>query len=142
MSKEISKDAKEQKLADEPATAQLTMLLDYYDMDKDDVDEIQRRLYGQMLKAIKKGRVEVVEEGGKVRLHQHLKDAPKDVSSVIVYNPVKGQHKIAMKEDEDDYSKIYALMGAMCGEGGTVLHAFEGVDMSIVESFGAFFLAV
>jgi len=142
----------EKKLSKENAQKQLDTLLDYYDLDLDDISDenVHNAITSscnKLLKAIKKGRLEIKEEDDTLNVYQYLKKpiGGKEGSlTVIKYREIDGRSKIAMKDNkESDYhGKIYSFLGGLSKEGGAVIMRLKGVDISIAECLGALFLQV
>ena len=76
----------------------------------------------------------IKEENNELIVTQTLKNPPGEVTE-IVYGEIKGRHKVAMdgKGDDTNYSKIYALLGAISGQGPKAYTSLKGVDVSISE---------
>jgi len=137
----------ENKISEENATAQLQVLLDYYDIDFADFEDDKLRqamthASKKLVKAIQKGRLEIVESDG-ITIRQHLKNPSGEVS-VLTYREVDGTSKVAMKSkgDGDNYGKIYAMMGSLSGLGDVAIQKLKGVDLALVENLGTLFLQV
>jgi len=139
----------DKKLSKENAQKQLNTLLEYYDLDLDDIsDETVYKAIesscNKLLKAIRKGRIEIKEENETINVYQHLKKPVSEGKTTIVYKEIDGRSKIAMKDNsETDYhGKIYSFLGGLSGEGADVIMVLKGVDISIAECLGALFLQV
>jgi len=140
-----------EKLSKESAQEQIKLLFDNYNMDPADIEDEKKAnsLLGlkNLLEILVMNRqIEVKEtDDGGVIVEQHLQRPPKDFANpVITYAEICGKHKIAMKDNDenDNYGKIHSLMGAMSGLGGTAISQLKTVDMSAIETLGAYFLAV
>lgn len=135
------------KLSEESAKMVLQQFLDYYEIDREDMPEDQAQAFdvacGKVIKAIRMGRLEVMESGAGLVVKQHLRNPPKDVD-VIEYTEISGKAKLAMKNktNTDNYGKIYSLMGSLSGLGETAIVGLKAVDLSLVECLGVLFLAV
>lgn len=131
------------KLAEKPAKAQLQSMLDYYEIDLDDIEEkeVKRAIksgYKRLIKAIRLGRLEIKIEGG-FKVIQTTRNGTK-----IEYREIDGDSKVAMstKEEKDWYGKSYAMMGALSELGESAICKLKGVDLSLAEVLGMIFLQV
>lgn len=134
---------KDFKISAEVARDQLDLFLEYYEIDSDDIPEKQIEAVeaskNRVIKAIRKGKLEVTDNDGCVKFVQHLK-----TEKTIIYGEISGQSKIAMKSklEADYYGRIYALVGSLTGVGETGILKLKGADMSLAECIGALFLQV
>jgi len=130
------------KLSEESAQEQLNQLLDYYEIDFDDIPTDQKNSFDmigkKLVKFIRQGRLEIKIEDG-IQCIQTLKNG----STVITYKELTGKAKTAMgtKSAEDGNGRIYALMGAL-SDGEAAIMQLKGPDLSLAECLGAVFLAV
>jgi hypothetical protein len=136
------------KLSEEAAENQFDLFLDFYDIDIPSIGhkDLKAGLETSKLKiirAIRKGRLEITENDTGVIVVQHITDREGN-GDTITYGVVAGKHKVAMKDkaDTDNYGKIYALMGSLSGLGETAIQKLQGVDSGIVECLGGFYLQV
>lgn len=131
------------KLAEKPAKGQLESMLDYYEIDIDEIEdkEVRRAVksgYNRLIKAIRLGRLEIKIDGG-FKVTQTTRN-----NEVIEYREIDGDSKVAMstKEEKDWYGKSYALMGSLSGVGESGIRKLKGVDLSLAEVLGMIFLQV
>jgi ActR/RegA family two-component response regulator len=134
---------------EEPAQDQLDLLLDFYDIEVDELDE-DDDVEKATLKAIKKikkyimkGLIEISEDDG-LTVIQHLHHS-KGETKQISYGVITGHAKIAMsKAAERDYSgKVYQVMGSLSSNiSAESIARLKGVDLAVVECLGAIFLMV
>ena len=130
------------KLSEDNAQEQLNQLLDYYEIDLDDVPDKEKSSYDivgkKLVKFIRQGRLEIKTEDG-IQCIQTLRNG----TTTIIYKELNGKAKTAMgtKGAEDGNGRIYALMGALSDGEATILQ-LKGPDLSLVECLGAVFLAV
>lgn len=133
-------------LSEENAEEQFNLLLEYYDIDEPEDDDL-KKAFGmakrKLIKAIRKGRLEIKEENG-LKVYQNLSQKYTQMESPIVYGEVCGKAKIAMREasDNDNYGKIYALLGGLTGNGSGQIKVLKGIDLAIAENLGSVFLMV
>jgi Glu-tRNA(Gln) amidotransferase subunit E-like FAD-binding protein len=131
-------------LSKESAQAELRKMLDYYEIDIDEIEdkELKKAIkagYDRLIKAVRLERLQVVTENG-IKIIQTLKSN----GSTVEYREIDGKSKMAMagKDEKDYYGKSYALMGSLSGLGENVISNMKGVDLSLVETLGMIFLAV
>lgn len=132
----------EYKLSEEAAQEQLDSLLDYYEIELEDLPEAQRQAVKasvrKLVKAIRIGRLEIDFDGnGAVVVRQNIR-----AGEPLTYREIDGKAKVAMgnKEANDSYGRAYALMGSLCGLGETAISQLKGPDLSLVETLGVVFL--
>ncbi|MBE3064730.1 MAG: hypothetical protein IMZ69_06895 [Spirochaetes bacterium] len=133
------------KLADEPARAQVALILEHYQIDTADIPDKKQRgsteaALEKLVGYVRQGMIEVCESPFKII--QHLKHPPGNVAT-IEYPELQGKHKVAMdaRPTEEIYARIYELMGSLSGLGSTAFSAIQGVDLSAVECLGLLFLS-
>lgn len=165
MNEAIQKEPKKKDkyvLGREAASEQFELLEEYYDIDEDDMeddlgdeeeDEISesgkagyRMAKKRLLRALRKGQIEIKDENDTLRVIQTLAKPPKELGgkNVIIYNEITGQAKIPMKKHKDNnlYGKIYAFLSGLSGQEELIFRNLKGADLSIAESLGAVFLRV
>lgn len=135
------------KVSLQNAKKAIDLLLDYYDVDLDDLDDTEQRSAVQLainrvIRAIKKGRLEIKIEGESLIVNQFLANKYQGIESPINYREVDGISKIAMKDVEDSYSRIYAYLGGLSGLGIDSIMKLKGKDLGLVECLGSIFLQV
>lgn len=132
----------ELKLSEDSAEKQLDSLLDYYEIEIDDLPEKTKdssfAILKRLKKAIRLGRLEIQIEDG-IKCVQTLRDG----KTQITYKEINGKAKAAMgsKEDTDQNGRIYALLGAL-SDGETAITKLKGPDLSLAECLGALFFMV
>lgn len=132
----------EYKLSEESASAILDKLIEYYEIDLDDLpsaskDSIDATMK-KLVKFIRKGRLEINTEDG-IQCIQTLRDG----KTKITYKELCGKAKIAMgsKKETDHHGRLFALLGAL-SDGETTIAQLKGPDLSLVECLGGLFLLV
>jgi hypothetical protein len=131
------------KLSEKSAKENLQKMLDYYEIDIDDIEEkeVRRAVKSglkRLIKSMMKGRLEIkIEE--EFQVIQTTKNGEK-----IIYREIDGKAKTSManKEEKDYYGKSYALMGSLSNLGESAITSMKGVDLSLVEVLGMIFLQV
>ena len=125
------------KLSEDSAQEQLNQLLDYYEIDFNDIPTQQKDSFEmigkKLVKFIRQGRLEIKTEDG-IQCIQTLRNG----TTTITYKELNGKAKTAMgtKSAEDGNGRIYALMGAL-SDGETMIAELKGPDLSLVECLGA-----
>ena len=138
------KDGKEYKISLQVAKENLQSMLDYYEIDIDEIDEkdVKKAIksgYNRIIKALRLGRLEIKIENG-ITITQTLRNG----TEKLTYREIDGKAKTAMapKEEKDWYGKSYALMGSLSDMGETAITSLKGVDLSLAEVLGMIFLQV
>jgi len=136
-------------LSKEAAEEQLDLFLDYYGIDLEDEDDkdvlrANRSTKKKIIRAIRKGLIEVKELDDTIEVHQKLVKTYPRLESPIKYFEPTGRSKIGMKDSEntDVFGKIYALLAGMSKEGKEKFLNLKGVDLSVAESLGLLFLDI
>lgn len=145
----MSEVEKQTIISQENAEAQMESLFDYYDIDLEDYEglsikgtntrkalEVSKR---KLIKAIKKGRLEINEDEDGFSITQTLKGKYKTLSE-IRYKPISGRAKVEMDKYESENAKMYGLLAAMSGVEAAHIQALRGPDLSTAECLGGFFL--
>jgi hypothetical protein len=131
-------------LSKSAAKNELQKMLDYYEIDIDDIEDKKMKAsikqgYDRLIKAVRYGRLEIKIEDG-ITVIQKLKSG----NETLEYREIDGTAKTEMagKQEDDYYGKSYALMGSLSGMGETAIKKLKGVDLSLVEVLGMIFLSV
>jgi hypothetical protein len=128
----------EYKLSEDVATAEIDELLDHYQIDAADVEQVRAKL----IRFCRLGLVENVKDGAEFKVRQNFLYPPGEVKAVT-YAEVHGKHKIAMDEHKATaaYTRIYSLMASLSGLPIDAFKDLKSVDISVVECLGAVFIA-
>jgi hypothetical protein len=136
-------------ISEEPAAKAFESLCEFYDIDFEDIEDESVRTSlesakKKIVRAIRKGRIEIKDEDGVPIIYQHIARPIKNIDSPIRYRELDGRSKIAMKDTKstDLHGKLYSFMGGLSGLGQAKIALLKGVDISLVECFGLFFLQV
>lgn len=137
-------EKKEYLLSEKVARQELDKMLDYYEIDLDEIEEKELKKaikagYDRLVKAVRLGRLTFEITDG-IKVIQTLRTT----GEKIEYREIDGKAKSAMagKKDTDFYGKSYALMGNLCDVGETGILKLKSVDLSLVEVLGLIFLSV
>jgi hypothetical protein len=128
-------------ISEEIAVEQAGILLDYYDIDPEDLPDDQQKIVDtytrKLIKAIMRGRIEIKEIDGAPAITQFTK-----AGSTIAYGILggKAREETSKVKDGNHYGKIYALLGSMSGIGKDAISALEGPDLTTAEALGMLFL--
>lgn len=134
---------KEFKLSEESAEEQLNLFFEYYDIDISDYPESQidgiNTSLSKLKKGIRKGRVEFKEENGTMEVIQYINE-----ETTLVYGELSGRTKLAMKNksENDNYGRLFALLGSLSGAGEAAIAKLKGVNLSLAECIGLLFLQI
>ena len=133
-------------ISEETAQETLDQFTAYYDMDieglPDALNTAMVFCLNQIKRAVEKGKLEIEITDDTIVVKQHLKKEIPRAPNPLVYKEVNASAKLAMKDDGTQYGRIYALLGALSGEGSAVILKLKGADMSLAESLGTVFLQV
>lgn len=131
------------KISIESAREQINLFLNEYDVDFNDMPEKQAAVMESatksLVKAITRNRLEIIEETDGLKFVQHLKNG-----TVLKYKQPDAPSKrlLSKVSSDDNYGKIYVLMGYLSGEGANVIESIKGPDLSLIETIGTIFLLV
>jgi hypothetical protein len=145
MSRYALKRKEDFKLSEEVATDQVVELLGYYDIDVEKItDDAARAMFERALDAtrdyIRRGVLEVTRDANeRIQIVQTLTAAG---STPLTYGELGARHKLAMDKVKsgENYHRIYALMGSLCGVGSAGIEKLPARDLSVVEVLGTVFL--
>jgi len=122
----------------------LQKMLDYYEIDIDDIEDKEMKKaikqgYDRLVKATRFGRLKVNFDNG-IEVIQTTRANKTEIK----YREIDGVAKTEMagKDPNDNYGKAYALMGALSGLGEGAIKQLKGVDLSLAEVLGFIFLSV
>lgn len=136
----------EDKISREVAQEQIDALVEFYGIYPEDMPEEAESLVKASLKAVHRAiqgcRLEIKITGKEISIEQHLDDPPKGLQNPLLYGKVDGNCKIGMKDKMSTYEKVYALLGALSGEGVGGIQKLSGKDLSLAESLGYIFLQI
>ena len=136
-------------ISEEAASDQLELLLEYYDIDKNDIEieqgpEALQTLMNGLVRAISKGRLEIsLGAEGKLVVVQHLKYAPGDATT-IEYCIVGQKAKMAMdrvKASREQERKC-AFMSSLAGLPAGGVDKLVSVDMGTMDRLATLFSMV
>jgi hypothetical protein len=137
-----------QKISPESAQEQVDLFASYYELEPDDIENEDAKkavsmMLGKLKRYVMKTRVEIQMDGDSLKVIQKLRK-PINGLDTVVYKELTGLARVRMKdrEDNDNYGKVYSLMGGLCGEPDSTMLKFSGVDLSTMETIGGLFLAV
>lgn len=136
------------KISRESAQIELDKLYDYYEIDKEEFEDVNgesdeqkanraiQKLQEKIIRGVMKGRISFNDEDGfQITLI-------KKVGDPIVFKELDGYAKAEMskKKESDNYGKIFALMGKMSGLGEHAVKKLKGPELSLVEAIGTMLL--
>lgn len=133
------------KIADEPARAQVALILEHYQIDVDGIPDRKQKAATEaalekLVTFVRQGMIEV--SASPFLITQNLSNPPGEVTK-LQYPELQGKHKVAMDAcgPEEIYARIFALMGSLSGLGSAAFSKINGVDLSAVECLGMLFLS-
>ena len=138
----------ENKISIEVAEAQIQTLLDYYGIEKTDIEiedgpEAVQTMYNTLTRAISRGVLEISDESGELMVtHRLIK--PVDDTTEIVYTDKVGRAKIAM--DSISPKKVQArqnqFMATLGGIPSPVIMKLRGFDSTVFSRLSVVFSMV
>ena len=136
-------------ISEESAKEQLETLMDFYDIDKDDIEieegpEAVQTLMNGLIRAIRKGRLEIkVDSDSLLLVTQHLQYAPGDINTVE-YNVVGQKARLAMDrvKSTKEQERMCAFMGSLSGLGVQGVSSLVGADMGTMNRLATLFSMV
>lgn len=135
-----------EKLSRDVAQEQIDALSEFYGIFPEDMPDEAQSLVEASLKSVRRAvmdcRLEIKINGKEISIEQHLDDPPKGLPNPLLYGKVDGHCKIGMKDKMSTYEKVYALLGALSGEGVAGIQKLTGKDLSLAESLGYIFLQI
>ncbi len=140
---------KKQLISEESASEQLEILMEYYDIDKNDIEieegpEAVQTLMNGLVRAIRKGRLEIkVDSDHKLLVTQHLQHPPGDIDS-INYSVVGQKARLAMDrvKSTKEQERMCAFMGSLSGFGLQGVSGLIGADMGTMNRLATLFSMV
>lgn len=138
------KKARKNLISEEVAQDQLSILVDFYDIDveEDNDDPSKKAARNRILRAIRQGKLTITPQDG-LTITQILQNPPGNVSE-INYRIIKGADRARMEKIAGDaaYERIYALAGLASGIGAKAIKSLYGADLAIAEALARVFLGV
>lgn len=136
-------------VSEEVAKDQLDLLLDYYDIDKNDIEieqgpEALQTLMNGLVRAIQKGRLEISLDGeAKLLVKQRLVFPPGEVSE-IDYGVVGQKAKMAMDrvKESNGQERMCTFMGCLSGVGVKGMSGLVATDMGTMNRLSTLFSMV
>jgi len=135
--KEKINDDKKMILSEEVAQQQLDVLVDWYDVDPKDFDKGTEKSSAKssckkILNGIKKGRLTIEIKDDTIVIIQKIGKAGEELK----YRELEGKHKLAMDKADEEYAKMFALIGSITGIGSGGIAKLKGADLSLAEALG------
>lgn len=132
---------KEYKLSEESALNIVLDLCEHFDLDVDTTEDNEKRsnledLLSALTDFVRRGLLEVNEDFG---FTQHLQNGEK---GTLEYKTITGQQKLAMDGygKNENMAKAYAILGAACGQGDSLVKKLKGIDLKVAEALTVFFI--
>lgn len=133
-------------LSKENAEKAFAIVEDYYDVDPSDYDERDNQFTAYMtikkrlIRAIRKGRLEITEDKGKPVIVQHIENPPAGVHKTVTWKVLTGSARIAVKDDNASVRQ-QEFAGAMTNLDQSEIQQLQGPDIVLLEYLAAFFLS-
>lgn len=130
------------KISEESATAQIVDILSYYDIDPDTLGGIDDKAglaleaaLDTLAKVVREGRLEATRDAnGKLSIKWILSDG-KTTMEIAEVTAHKKMVLDGFKEGQN-YGRLYAFMGALCGVGTDGIKRLSPADLSTAECLG------
>lgn len=147
--------AREFKISEESAQAQLELFTEWYGIDLDEMlAEADPKTKGavnlakaKVIKALRWGALEFKElsdnDGPTLIVEQNLM-RPIGALDKIVYQEVSGLARASMKSDDsvNDTARMYQFLAVLSKQDMFTFHKLRGADIGVVDSLGFLFLMV
>ena len=136
-------------ISEDSAIEQLDILMEFYDIDKNDIEieegvEAVQTLMNGLVRAIRKGRLEIkLDSDQKLIVTQHLKHPPGDIADVD-YSVVGQKARLAMDrvKSTKEQERMCAFMGSLSGLGVQGVSGLVGADMGTMNRLATLFSMV
>ena len=136
-------------ISEDSAIEQLEILMEFYDIDKNDIEieegvEAVQTLMNGLVRAIRKGRLEIkLDSDQKLIVTQHLKHPPGDIADVD-YSVVGQKARLAMDrvKSTKEQERMCAFMGSLSGMGVQGVSGLVGADMGTMNRLATLFSMV
>ena len=136
-------------ISEDSAIEQLEILMEFYDIDKNDIEieegvEAVQTLMNGLVRAIRKGRLEIkLDSDQKLIVTQHLKHPPGDIADVD-YSVVGQKARLAMDrvKSTKEQERMCAFMGSLSGLGVQGVSGLVGADMGTMNRLATLFSMV
>ena len=136
-------------ISEESAIEQLEVLMEFYDIDKNDIEieegpEAVQTLMNGLIRAIRKGRLVIkLDSDQKLVVTQHLQHAPGDIA-VVDYSVVGQKARLAMDriKSTKEQERMCAFMGSLSGLGVQGVSGLVGADMGTMNRLATLFSMV
>lgn len=131
-------------ISEESAKKQLDDLMTHYDKELDDTSIYMLITYNELLKYVRKGRIEVVVDNDGISVKQNLTKPPKILGSdSLLYKEIRGIDKINVGRNSNPNNSAerqFTLLAALSRQDIKVFHELRAGDVSVAEAIGSFFL--
>lgn len=142
---QFSLPAKEYKLSEESAQAEVMKIVEHYELDVDaQPDALRPSLESALIKirtSFREGVLEISDEKA-FKITQRLKAAPGEVAE-LVYVDFSGKNKRELDgfKDNETYKRLHSFLGSITGLGAQAIASLKAVDLSIAEAIALVFLS-
>lgn len=136
----------EYKLSQESAWAELRKLIDFYEINLQNIalengEDAFKTLQNVILDNIRRGVIEIDDSDNTLKVTQHLKRPPGDVKE-IVYGEMTGKQRLAAEKAKGGgYQKACAYLGSLSGLGADAFELLKQVDWKVADALLTYFLA-
>ena len=139
------------KISEESAMDQIVMILDYYDIPAERLEESEMEQAGesllfQLIKFFRKGQVEAVKNERGLEINQTTQ-----TGETLTYRQIGAQQKEVMDKFDprkENYKRMYAFLGSLCGLGADAIKKLKTGgdtgqnDLACAEILGSLFLLI
>lgn len=130
----------ENHIPEEAAKAQVDILIEYYDIDRE--KELPKSAIPDLERHIMRGRVTIELVDDELKVYQNFKK-PINETTGLEYKEISGMNKKQMKSAAKSHiEQVHSLMASLSGGGADKIARLSGVDMSAMEALGNLFLSV
>lgn len=136
------------KVSEESAEVVLDEFLDYYEIyledfkDQDERNNVEGAINAVLIH-IRMGYIEIEKtKENDINIKQNRKNGASEDSCFIYESTRIAKAKVQMKtaKNDDQFGKMYALMGSLSGNGSQAIMNLKGIDYRVMESLSVLFL--
>jgi len=126
-------------LSEESAKEQLNLLLNFYDVDLESLDEegkLKKVVERKLIRAIRQGKVEIENDTEGFVVKQNLSSGTQ-----FIYRELTGMAKVQMDRYKGQHERLYGLLAMLSKKPIEQIQKISGPDLAIAEYLGLIFLA-
>jgi hypothetical protein len=131
-------------ISEESAKKQIDELLSYYDKEIDDSSLYMLLTYEELVRWVRKGKIEIEVSNDSLIVKQTLSRPPKILGgNMLSYREIRGIDKVMVGKNSNPNNSVerqFTLLAALSAQDIKVFHEMRAGDVSVAETIGSFFL--